>query len=96
MRSRYLVTYDIADPKRLRRVFRLMCGYGEHLQFSVFECDLSSRERMQLETELMAVLDLRADQVLFADLGPSDGRGAECIAAVGRPYIPMVRGAVVV
>jgi len=27
----YLVTYDICDPKRLRKVYRLMRGYGDHL-----------------------------------------------------------------
>lgn len=28
MRQRYLVTYDIGDPKRLRKVFKLLKGYG--------------------------------------------------------------------
>ena len=44
----YIVAYDIADPKRWRRVFRLMEGFGEWLQLSVFQCRLSSakwRER---------------------------------------------------
>ena len=34
MRSSYLVCYDISDDKRLRKVFKLMRGFGDHLQFS--------------------------------------------------------------
>ena len=35
-RRRYLLAYDIADPKRLRRVCSLMEDHGERLQYSVF------------------------------------------------------------
>ncbi|MEK7751294.1 MAG: CRISPR-associated endonuclease Cas2, partial [Acidobacteriota bacterium] len=41
MRNSYLVSYDIADDKRLRQVFKTMRAYGDHLQFSVFECQLT-------------------------------------------------------
>ena len=36
----YLVAYDVSAPERWRRVFRLMHGYGEWLQLSVFRCRL--------------------------------------------------------
>ena len=42
MRASYLVCYDIADDKRLRKVFKLMRGFGDHLQFSVFECQFTA------------------------------------------------------
>ena len=31
MRQTYIVTYDISHPKRLRKVYKLMKGYGEHV-----------------------------------------------------------------
>ena len=31
MRNRYIVTYDICEPKRLRKVYKFMLGWGEHL-----------------------------------------------------------------
>ena len=37
----YIVTYDIADQRRWRRVFKAMQGYGEWLQLSVFQCRLT-------------------------------------------------------
>ena len=39
----YIVAYDIADPKRWRRVFKVMKGYGHWLQLSVFQCRLTAR-----------------------------------------------------
>ena len=32
MRMSYLVCYDISDEKRLRKVFKAMRGYGDHIR----------------------------------------------------------------
>lgn len=86
MRSCYIVTYDICDPKRLRKVFRTCRNYGNHLQYSVFECDLTAREKVELETELNLIINNREDQVLFIALGPSESRGERDISAIGKAY----------
>ena len=86
MRTTFLVCYDIADDKRLRRVFKICRNYGNHLQFSVFECDLNATERIQLETKLSEVMKLDEDQALFVSLGPAEGRGDRVITALGLPY----------
>ena len=39
----YIVTYDISDTRGWRRVFKTMNGFGEWLQLSVFQCQLSRR-----------------------------------------------------
>ena len=96
MRQAYLVTYDICEPKRLRQVFMIMKGYGDHVQLSVFRCELSARERAELRAQLLDVVDMQADQVLFVDLGPADGRARACIESVGRAYVHPERAAVVV
>ncbi len=86
MRNTYLVCYDIAEDKRRDRVFRVCKNHGEHLQFSVFECDLNGSELASLQRELNAVILQSEDQVLFVSLGPSEGRGERVIAALGKPY----------
>jgi CRISPR-associated protein Cas2 len=96
MRQVYIVTYDISDPKRLRQVYRLMLGYGDHLQLSVFECELNSRELVELRHALGELIHHTEDQVLFASLGPVEGRGSESITALGRPYFDPERLALVV
>lgn len=86
MRSSYLVTYDIADEKRLRKVFQVMRAYGDHLQFSVFECQLTASDLARLRGELAAIVHHAEDQVLFVYLGPAEGRGDRVITAIGKPY----------
>ncbi len=86
MRTTYLVCYDVANDKRLRRAFKTCRNFGDHLQFSVFECDLSPAEKIELERELSQVINQDEDQVLFVSLGPAEGRGDRVITALGLPY----------
>ncbi|HVY44460.1 MAG TPA: CRISPR-associated endonuclease Cas2 [Minicystis sp.] len=96
MLQSYIVTYDISDPKRLRRVFDTMRGYGQWLQLSVFRCELTERARVELCAALDAIIDHAQDQVLFVDIGPAEGRATEAIRTLGRPYVPHDRGPIVV
>jgi CRISPR-associated protein Cas2 len=86
MRNSYIVSYDISDPKRLRQVFKTMRNWGDHLQFSVFECQLTRMDLVRLRTELAGIIQHKEDQVLFVDLGPAEGRGDRVITALGKPY----------
>jgi CRISPR-associated protein Cas2 len=84
MRIRYIVSYDISDDKRLRRIHRTMKGYGEPLQYSVFRCDLSASEKILMIEALSKIINHREDQVMLVDLGPADGRGRWSIETIGR------------
>lgn len=96
MTKRYFVTYDIADPDRLRRVFKVMKGAGDHVQFSVFRCDLSDVQREVLLAKLRAEIHAVEDQVLFIDLGPSEGEAEGRVTALGRSYDEPTRGCVII
>lgn len=87
MRNTYIVCYDIADPKRLRSVFKTMRGWGGHLQYSIFECQLTRMDVARLKARLSELIHHTEDQVLFVDLGPSRGRGEKVISALGKPYV---------
>lgn len=86
MRTTYIVTYDIADAKRLRRVFKICRNHGDHLQFSVFECDLDPAEFTCFQAELSEAINSKEDQILFISLGPAEGRGDRVIRAIGQTY----------
>jgi CRISPR-associated protein Cas2 len=86
MRTTYLVCYDIANDKRLRRTFQTCRNFGDHLQYSVFECDLNPSEKLKLESDLNSIIKHDEDQVLFVALGPAEGRGDRVITALGVPY----------
>ncbi|MFZ5493206.1 MAG: CRISPR-associated endonuclease Cas2 [Pseudomonadota bacterium] len=68
----YIVTYDIADDKRWRAVFKIMKGYGEWLQLSVFQCRLSARRHAELIELLTGAINQRQDHVLLVNLGSAD------------------------
>lgn len=86
MRTSYLICYDICDDERLRKVFQTMRGFGDHLQFSVFECQLTAMDLAKCRAALAAIIHHDEDQVLFVDLGPAAGRGDRVITALGKPY----------
>jgi CRISPR-associated protein Cas2 len=91
----YIVTYDIANDRRGRRVFRLMHGYGRWLQLSVFQCRLSAARRAQLARRLEAVIHGRDDHVLILDLGPADKVDPR-VESLGKSFDPVTRTAIVI
>lgn len=86
MRTSYLVCYDIADDRRLRKVFKTMRGFGDHLQYSIFECQLNATDLARCRGQLAQIIHHTEDQVLFVNLGPAEGRGERVITAIGKAY----------
>lgn len=83
-RRRYLIAYDIADPQRLRAVMSLMEGYGTRLQYSVFLCDLSSRELFLWRQSILSRIKLKFDSVVVLDLGRPEANNIEVIGVPRR------------
>jgi CRISPR-associated protein Cas2 len=91
----YVVTYDISDPKRWRRVFKIMNGYGEWLQLSVFQCRLSQQRHAELVALLDGIIQHGTDHVLFVDVGPAD-RVVPRVISLGKDFEPVGRQPIVV
>jgi CRISPR-associated protein Cas2 len=91
----YVVTYDIGDPKRWRQVFRLMKGYGQWLQLSVFHCRLDGGRRAEMAMALESLIAAGEDHVLILDLGPAEDVSFQ-VESLGRTYERIERRAVIV
>jgi len=92
-RDRYLVSYDIRDPKRLRLVAKNMEAFGSRLQYSVFVSDLSLRELVDLKGALRGILE-PVDSVMIVPLGA--GYDTSCFEFMGsRPDLP-IAGSVII
>jgi CRISPR-associated protein Cas2 len=97
MRNVHLIAYDICDPKRYRQIYKVMCGHGDPLQYSVFRCELSDVELQKLKDTLWPILNLSEDRVMIVDLGPIDGRGDDCVEYWGDPRVtPADRSATII
>ena len=59
----YLVAYDVSEPKRLRKVHKVVKRYATGGQKSVFECFLTPAERRRLLADAQAVLDEVEDRL---------------------------------
>ncbi len=96
MTAVYLVCYDIADPKRLRKVHVATEDRGARLQYSVYQCELSRMQLAVLIADLEDLINHDEDQVLIVHLGPREETTLDRFQALGRPYISPVHRSCVV
>lgn len=64
-----LVAYDIRDPARWRKVYKIVRGAGEPVQYSLFRCRLDQRDVERLRWELAKIM-APEDSLLVVDLCP--------------------------
>ena len=82
-----LIVYDVATTsttgqKRLRRVAKACEGYGQRVQYSVFECTLSELQFEQLRTRLNGIINSEEDSLrIYRLMQPRE----RCIEVLGRP-----------
>jgi len=77
----YMICYDIRDPKRWRKAYKLLQGHGDRLQYSIFRCRLNPRDRERLRWKLEQILE-KEDSLLIAGLCD---RCVERVEACNRP-----------
>ena len=52
----YVISYDITDNKRRRKIAKELENHGSRVQFSVFECDLSREGYEALYRKLILLM----------------------------------------
>ncbi|MBY0451049.1 MAG: CRISPR-associated endonuclease Cas2 [Cyanobacteria bacterium] len=63
----YLLSYDIRDDKRYRQAVKVIKGFAERLQYSVFRCKLFPKKREKIRLELSKIL-APDDNILIVEL----------------------------
>ena len=92
----YIVSYDISDAKRWRRVFRTMKGYGEWLQLSVFQCRLNATRHAELIALLDTIIHHAEDHILCIDVGKVENVTPRISSLGKESYHPVERRAIIV
>ena len=92
----YMVAYDIADKKRLRRVYKTMRGFGDHMQYSVFRCVLSPMQRERMLDRLHGLIKHDEDQVIVIPLGRAGAKRSWRMTTLGLPVVQLERSVLVV
>jgi len=63
-----LITYDIANSRRLQRVAKVMLDYGIRVQRSIFEANISPAQFRVLRERTEAEMDFQEDGVKYFPL----------------------------
>lgn len=79
-----LVTYDVdttcnEDARRLRRVAKACLDYGQRVQNSVFECEVTEAQLCTLKNMIRDIIDIQTDSVRFYYLNKNIARRAEVL-----------------
>lgn len=59
----YVVSYDIPSDKRRTKVHKTLTGFGDWVQYSVFECHLTKKQVLMMRTKLSKALNAEEDRV---------------------------------
>ncbi len=60
-----IVSYDVSDDKRRSKIHNTLKSYGEWVQFSIFECDLSDTDYSRLRSRLAKLIKPDEDSIRF-------------------------------
>lgn len=81
-----LISYDVqtssaGGARRLRRVARACRDYGQRVQYSVFECEVTPDQWVVLRGRLLKEVDTERDSLRFYFLGATGKRRVEHVGA---------------
>ncbi|MBK6744811.1 MAG: CRISPR-associated endonuclease Cas2 [Hydrogenophilales bacterium] len=65
MRRLYVICYDIADRRRLARVAKVMEGFGERVQESLFECQMDEGSLRTMQHAVASIWTLMQTMTLL-------------------------------
>lgn len=71
---RLMLCYDVLDPKRLRRVEKLISGQAQRLQDSLYEGEFDPSQLEGLQRKLLKLIDRDVDSVRYYPVCSADLR----------------------
>ena len=81
----FVVSYDIPSDRRRVQVHKMLSGFGEWRQFSVFECFLTAKQYLGLQERLRALTDAGEDRIRIYRLCASCMNKVESVG-LDRPH----------
>lgn len=77
----YLFAYDIPNDKRRTKIHKILSGFGQWTQYSVFECFLNKRELVLLRSKIHSVIDEAEDSIRMYPICEADRKDIETIGS---------------
>lgn len=70
LRRFYVVSYDIPDDRRRTKIAKILQGYGDRIQYSVFIVIARPANLQRLRAKLKQKIIATEDSIAMFDLGP--------------------------
>jgi CRISPR-associated protein Cas2 len=80
-----VITYDVGEDRRRNRIFKTLKNHGQHVQYSVFECELRREDFRNLQTRLSRLIKPGEDNIRFYFL---DRDAVARIEEIGKSHKP--------
>lgn len=78
-----VVSYDIKDDRRRGKIFKTLKNFGQWVQFSVFECDITKVDYLRMRDKLEKKINAEeGDSIRFYFLCENDLEKLERIGGV--------------
>jgi CRISPR-associated protein Cas2 len=77
----YLIAYDISNDNRRTRIHKILSGFGDWTQYSVFECFLDKRELVLLRSKIQHVIDETEDSIRLYPICEADRKHIKTIGS---------------
>ncbi len=60
----YVISYDVSNDRRRNRIAKLLMGFGERVQYSVFECEFNDKKKEEhLRKRLKKIINPDEDTI---------------------------------
>jgi CRISPR-associated protein Cas2 len=63
-----MISYDVVENAKRLKLMKLLKDYGDRVQKSVFECNLSHGTYQQVKSRIEEIIDKRKDRVRYYHL----------------------------
>ncbi len=60
-----VISYDISEDRRRTRIHKILKSYGQWMQFSLFECELTDVQYAKLRSRLSKLIKPSEDSIRF-------------------------------
>ena len=60
-----VISYDISEDRRRTRIHKILKSYGQWMQFSLFECELTDVQYTKLRSRLSKLIKPSEDSIRF-------------------------------
>jgi CRISPR-associated protein Cas2 len=93
VKMNWLISYDIVDNRRRKRIADYLESIGTRVQYSVFECDIKTGNEKAVAMRLLEIIDQEEDKVA---LYMQCGRCRQAEISLGNRIVTCERPALII